>query len=106
LKNLHPSSKLTSAEMIQRYFAENRARVLELAAFLDRLEHTTDFTAHLADHRVSTLLKSISELLSSSGDRVLRIQEILSDPSKEPLPSAPLEKSASGAPSPSQFNCC
>lgn len=106
MKNLHSSTQLTSAQMIQRYFAENRSRVLEMAAFLDRLDHAVDRHSQPQDHRIESLLKSISELLTPADNRVLRIQKLLSDSSDAPLSSAPPEKSASGAPSPSQFNCC
>ena len=96
---------MQSEKLLNQYFPENRSHVLELAAFFDRLEK-----AELSpDHpKLQALRKALSAVLdpnSSLGcrgsSRVLAVQLILSDPSEEPLESAPPEKSATGVP-----RCC
>lgn len=102
-------------DLVQRYFIENRSRVLELAAFLDRVarasagqyEGTVNTTD--PDHRMDLLKKSLAALADPRPDKVQRIQILLSDPTEAPLESAPLEKSAQGVPTPNRremIHCC
>jgi hypothetical protein len=61
-----------------------RARLLDVAAFLDRVQRhqQTD------DFRVRALQQALPLLLSPEGDRVRKILLLLSDPTSEPIPEA------------------
>lgn len=95
------ASPKTGRELVDEYFIENRTRLLEIAAFLDRLDRTDP---RLADHDFR--VRAFREALALLGDvptdgaalstRVERIQLLLSDPSTEPLEQLDL-KSARGA---------
>jgi hypothetical protein len=96
----HAPCPTTSEFLLRKSFIEHRARVLELAAFLDRLDRTSDASAGQKDFRVLALQKAIQALLDPKPYRVDRVHEILSDPSKEPLESAKKSQGAHGAPKP------
>jgi hypothetical protein len=87
-------SPLTPAEIVDEYFIENRTRLLEMAAFLDRLERTDpDWARH--DFRMKAFAEAL-DALSAPGDRLTRIQLLLSDPRTVPLDALD-RKSALGA---------
>jgi len=95
-----PSPK-TGRELVDEYFIENRTRLLEIAAFLDRLDRT-DPSLVDRDFRVRAFREALRLLdpdRSGSGEpqtRVERIQHLLSDPTTEPLEKLDM-KSARGA---------
>jgi hypothetical protein len=95
-----PSPK-TGRELVDEYFIENRTRLLEIAAFLDRLDRT-DSSLVDRDYRVRAFREAIRLLEDrpSAADepqtRVERIQQLLSDPTTEPLEKLDV-KSARGA---------
>ena len=82
---------LTSQQVVDFYFMEHRAKLLDIAAFLDRLERAVG-SYGLQDVRVQALHKAIPLLTdpASEGraDRVRRVQELLSDHTTEPTPAA------------------
>lgn len=84
---------LSPSQVVDEYFIENRTRILELAAFLDRLDRAA---SHTSDYRVRALDEAISILADTSRGKLTRIQELLSDPASAPL-SALDRKSAVGA---------
>lgn len=90
----------TSEALLRKSFIESRARVLELAAFLDRLDRTPDARTGQKDFRVLALQRAIQVLLDPKPYRVDRVHEILSDHSREPLESAKKSQGAHGAPKP------
>ena len=69
-----------------------RARVLDLAAFLDRLDRAEG----AEDHRVRSLRAALALLADGKPERAHRILESWSDPTADPVPSAG-SKGASGA---------
>jgi hypothetical protein len=94
-----PSPK-TGRELVDEYFIENRTRLLEIAAFLDRLDRT-DTSLVDRDFRVRAFRDAIRllEAVPAQGElqtRVERIQHLLSDPTTEPLEKLDT-KSARGA---------
>ena len=94
-----PSPK-TGRELVDEYFIENRTRLLEIAAFLDRLDRT-DTALVDRDFRVRAFKEALRQLENrpASGEpqtRVERIQHLLSDPTTEPLEKLDT-KSARGA---------
>ena len=94
-----PSPK-TGRELVDEYFIENRTRLLEIAAFLDRLDRT-DGSLVDRDYRVRAFRDALRLLDAppAQGEpltRVERIQHLLSDPTTEPLENLDT-KSARGA---------
>jgi hypothetical protein len=85
---------LNAKELVDEYFIENRTRLLEIAAFLDRLDRA-DAVQAAQDFRMKAFAEAVAAL-SQPGDRLDRIQLLLSDPTTEPLPSLD-RKSARGA---------
>jgi hypothetical protein len=79
-------SPLTPTELVDEYFIENRNRLLELAAFLDRIDRA-GAGAGGNDFRMQVLREGVAALSSGGADRVHRIQMLLSDPTTEPLPA-------------------
>ncbi|MDP6541969.1 MAG: hypothetical protein QGF07_04195 [Phycisphaerales bacterium] len=85
---------LSHTEAVDRYFLEHRAKVLDIAAFLDRLDRCESVKD---DYRIDALRSCIQVLLEENNGRAENILNILSDLSKEPIDSAN-EQGASGAP--------
>lgn len=75
---------LATQRIIEEYFIENRTRVLDVAAFLDRLDRSADGADSSADFRIRALHACLLELVSDRPGRADRIQRILSDPTTEP----------------------
>jgi hypothetical protein len=71
-------------KIVDEYFTENRHRLMELAAFFDRLDRASDGESPELDFRVAALRQAIPVLLQPGPQRVKRIQLLLSDPSDEP----------------------
>ncbi len=80
-------------EIIDRYFLEHRAKVLDIAAFLDRIDRCGEIDT---DFRIEALNCCIKELQSNEVGRAERILLLLSDHSTEPIEQAGT-KGASGA---------
>lgn len=74
------------------YYMDARARVLDLAAFLDRLDRAEGGE----DHRLRSLRAALLTLSDGRPERARRILEAWSDPTSDPIPSAG-PKGASGA---------
>ncbi len=73
-------------------FMDARARLLDVASFLDRVERADQ----MDDYRVQALISAVSHLQQSGPDRAEAILLSLSDPSTEPIPAAHT-KGAAGA---------
>ncbi len=87
---------LTSEQLVDEYFIENRNRVLEVAAFLDRLDRADVSGQSVLDFRLRAFAEALTILSGPAGSRLSRIQAILSDPTTEPRPVLD-RKSARGA---------
>ena len=87
---------MTHEEAVDRYFLEHRAKVLDIAAFLDRLDRCDSVQN---DYRIDALRKCVKVLLEENDSRTEKILNILSDHSNDPLDAA-TEQDASGAPLP------
>lgn len=90
-----PPLPLDRQAVVDRYFLEHRAKVLDVAAFLDRADRAGAAGAD-DDFRLRSLRAAIGILIDGDGERTRRILELLSDPSSEPIPVAP-GKGATGA---------
>ena len=81
-------------QVVDRYFLEHRAKVIDVAAFLDRADRASGDGEE--DFRLRSLRAAIGILLDGESDRARRVLELLSDPSEAPIDRAPM-KGAMGA---------
>jgi hypothetical protein len=86
---------LSQQQLVDEYFIEVRAKLLDVAAFLDRLERSTDQNA-AQDFRLLAMQEALEALSARTPQRVQTIQMIFSDPNTELLPELD-RKSAFGA---------
>jgi hypothetical protein len=89
---------LSATQIVDEYFIENRTRLLEIAAFLDRVDRM-DPMVRSRDFRMKAFIEAVNAL-GATPDRLLQIQMILSDPTIDPLDRLD-RKSAIGAFDPS-----
>ena len=90
------SCPLAVKQVLQEYFIENRTRILEIAAFLDRLDRASDAPSSQEDFRLLAFRRALDVLASEEPDKIGHVQLIFSDPTTEP--KAKLDsKSAAGA---------
>ena len=85
----------TRKELLDLQFIEMRHRLIDLAAFLDRIDRHEGAD----DFRNDALRKALPILLEDRPDRAKAILEALSDSSVEPIPCAAFQ-GAFGAPQP------
>jgi hypothetical protein len=78
---------LTGPQVVDLYFLEHRAKLLDLAAFLDRLDRASP-PAAVDDARVRALRRAIPLVVDGQPDRVRRLLELFSDHTSEPIPVA------------------
>jgi hypothetical protein len=88
-------SPQTARQMLDEYFIEHRTQILDIAAFLDRLDRARDLDAE-DDFRLSSLRSAVKTLGASGPSRVVAIQLLLSD-RRVALQEYPDRKSAVGA---------
>jgi hypothetical protein len=86
---------MTRNELLDLYYLDARARLIDIAAFLDRVDRAEGD----ADFRHSEFRKAIPILGEAGPDRARRVLEALSDPTTEPIEKAP-GKGAVGAHTP------
>ena len=79
-------------QVVDLYFMEARAKLIDLAAFLDRV----DRAAGTDDFRMTAFRLALQELPMGQPDRAKRVLLSLSDPTTEPLAAA-TTKAAAGA---------
>ena len=91
---MNTATPLTPRELVDEYFIENRTRLLEIAAFLDRLDRADPAYA-AQDFRMKAFAEALTTA-AGKGTRVDQIQLLLSDPTTEPLEALD-RKSALGA---------
>lgn len=83
---------MTRQQILDLYFMEARAKVIDLAAFMDRLERASGDE----DFRMKAFREALHELDKGDSDRAKRVLLSLSDPTSEPIPVAS-GKGAAGA---------
>jgi hypothetical protein len=82
-----------NAPLVDLQFIDARARLIDLAAFLDRMERH----GQAGDYRVVELKKAMQEVIKDEHGRARRVLEALSDLSEEPIAAATIQ-GAFGAP--------
>ena len=83
---------MTRQQVLDLYFMENRAKLIDLAAFLDRV----DRAAGEADFRLDGFKQALRELDGGQPERAKKVLLSLSDPTTEPIEKASV-KGAVGA---------
>lgn len=81
-------SPMSAEEILDTYFIDNRARLLEIASFLDRIDRTEDSREGKSDFRYRAFIMALKIILDSGGNRTKAVQLHFSDLSGEPLESA------------------
>ncbi len=92
-----PSCPMTAAQIVDTYFMEHRAKLIDIAAFLDRLERAADGVQTPEDFRVRAFREALSILSDGDGERARRVLESFSDFSEQVPQSALGSKGALGA---------
>lgn len=75
-------------EIVDLYFVENRAKLLDIASFLDRIDRYQGSEEARSDFRYRALIKALKVLLDAGENRTKALQMVFSDQTKEPLESA------------------
>ena len=83
---------MTRQQVLDLYFMDARHKLIDLAAFLDRVERA----AGPDDFRLQAFRNALRELSMNNPDKAARVLLAFSDPSTEPIPAA-TTKAASGA---------
>ena len=83
---------MTRNELLDLYFMDARAKLIDIAAFLDHLDRGTGE----ADFRLAAFLRAMNELSCNEPQRARNVLLSLSDPTEEPIAKAP-GKGAVGA---------
>jgi hypothetical protein len=83
---------MTRQHILDLYFLDARSKLIDIAAFLDRLDRATGD----ADFRLSAFHTALGELDRTGPDRAQHVLLALSDPTDEPIATAP-GKGAVGA---------
>ena len=83
---------MTRQQVLDLYFMESRAKLIDLAAFLDRVERASG----KADFRLTGFNEALKQLGTGEAQRARNVLLSLSDPTTEPIPAA-TTKAACGA---------
>ena len=96
MSDLPKTCPRTQEQVINMYFLEHRAKLLDVAAFLDRIDRAQPGTAG-SDFREAALKQAIGILIDGESHRARRVLELLSDTTAEMPQSTHGMKGASGA---------
>jgi hypothetical protein len=83
---------MTRQQLLDLYFMDARSKLIDLAAFLDRLDRAEGEP----DFRLAGFRKALQELGNTHSERAKGVLLALSDPTTEPIPAA-TTKAACGA---------
>ena len=83
---------MTRQQVLDLHFVDARHRLIEIAAFLDRVERAQG----AADFRLAAFRQALSELERNEPERAKRVLVAFSDPTAQPIPAA-TTKAACGA---------
>ncbi len=89
-----PSIPADRKRVLDLYFLEHRAKLLDLAAFLDRY----DRAGGEGDFRIDAFREAVKILTEPAPGRARRVQEALSDQSADPVAAAPGKGALGAAP--------
>ena len=77
-------SGMTRQQVLDLYFMDARCKLIEIAAFLDRVERGTGE----ADFRLTAFRTALQHLHDGETSRAESVLKSLSDPTLEPIPQA------------------
>ena len=83
---------MTRQQVLDLYFMENRAKLIDIAAFLDRVDRATG----QADFRIDAFREALRCVSGAGPGRARNVLMALSDPTQDPIEIAP-GKGAVGA---------
>ncbi len=83
------------SKIVDLYFMEHRAKLIDIAAFLDRLDRAGNDPAE-DDFRIEAFRQALAIVSDDQAHRTKRILDLFSDHSTEPLASAAGMKGAFG----------
>jgi hypothetical protein len=83
---------MTREQLLDLYYLDARAKLLDIAAFLDRLDRAQGE----ADFRLSAFMTALEQLRGTGHQRAEQVLLKLSDPTTTPVPKA-ATKGACGA---------
>ncbi len=83
---------MTRQQVLDLYFMDARSKLIDLAAFIDRVERA----GGKEDFRMAALRRALPRLEQAKPDKAKQVLVILSDPTSDPIPSA-TTKAACGA---------
>ena len=75
---------MTRQQVLDLYFMDARSKLIDLAAFMDRVERAEG----REDFRMSAFRTALKELSGTKDDRAKRVLLALSDPTTEPIKAA------------------
>ena len=78
-------------ELLDLYFMDARSKLIDIAAFLDRLDRAEGE----ADFRLAAFQTALKELAGNDPTRAKNVLLSLSDPTSEPIAAAPGRSAAS-----------
>jgi len=84
--------RMTRQQILDLYFLDARSRLIDLAAFLDRIERASGNE----DFRMKAFRKAVGELSGKKHRRAEKVLLAFSDPTTKPIPVA-TTKAACGA---------
>jgi hypothetical protein len=86
---------LARSQVVDRYYLEHRAKLIDIAAFLDRVDRA-DPGGGGEDFRMAAFREALQVVTGGESARARRVLELLSDPTTEPIAKADI-KGAAGA---------
>jgi hypothetical protein len=89
------SCPLARSKVVERYYLEHRAKLIDIAAFLDRVDRA-DPGGEDEDFRMAAFREALQVVTGGGPERARRVLELLSDPTSEPVARAGV-KGAAGA---------
>ena len=85
---------MSREQVIEAYFLEHRAKLIDIAAFLDRVDRAGGGGD---DFRLAAFRQALAVCLDGKSERARRVLEVFSDPTGDLLASAQGMKGACGA---------
>lgn len=76
---------MPAKEALEKYFLDNRARMLEIASFLDRIDRYSGYYQAKEDFRYKSLVNALKVIIETGKERTKNIQLLFSDLSGEPV---------------------
>lgn len=91
-----PTCPAPRSKVVELYFLEHRAKLIDIASFLDRLDRATPDGPD-PDFRVEAFRRAMAIVGDGRPERARRVLELLSDRTTQPIQSAAGMKGAFGA---------